>query len=36
MQPVVDQIYAFDQAREALKCIETGSHFAKIVIRVVA
>ena len=35
-QPVVDQIYAFDKAREALKCIETGAHFGKIVIRVVA
>ena len=35
-QPVVDQIYAFDKAREALKCMETGSHFGKIVIRVVA
>ncbi|MGB8538872.1 MAG: NAD(P)-dependent alcohol dehydrogenase [Acidobacteriaceae bacterium] len=36
MHPLVDQIYAFDQAREALKCMETGSHFGKIVIRVVA
>ena len=36
MQPVVDQIYTFDHAREALKCMETGSHFGKIVIRVVA
>ena len=35
-QPVVDQIYAFDQAREALKCMEKGAHFGKIVIRVVA
>ena len=36
MQPVVDQIYTFDRAREALKCMETGSHFGKIVVRVVA
>jgi NADPH:quinone reductase-like Zn-dependent oxidoreductase len=36
MQPVVDQIYTFDRAREGLKCMETGSHFGKIVIRVVA
>jgi NADPH:quinone reductase-like Zn-dependent oxidoreductase len=36
MQPVVDQIYAFVQVREALKRMETGSHFGKIVIRVVA
>jgi NADPH:quinone reductase-like Zn-dependent oxidoreductase len=36
MQPLVDQIYTFDRVREALKCMETGSHFGKIVIRVVA
>jgi NADPH:quinone reductase-like Zn-dependent oxidoreductase len=36
MQPVVDQIYTFDQAREALKSMETGSHFGKIVIRIIA
>jgi NADPH:quinone reductase-like Zn-dependent oxidoreductase len=36
MQPVVDQIYTFDQVQEALKRMETGSHFGKIVIRVVA
>jgi NADPH:quinone reductase-like Zn-dependent oxidoreductase len=36
MQPVVDQIYTFDRVREALKSMETGSHFGKIVIRVVA
>jgi NADPH:quinone reductase-like Zn-dependent oxidoreductase len=36
MQPVVDRIYAFDEAREALKSMETGAHFGKIVIRVVA
>ena len=35
-QPVVDRIYAFDQARQALKTMEMGSHFGKIVIRVVA
>jgi NADPH:quinone reductase-like Zn-dependent oxidoreductase len=36
MQPVVDQIYTFDRVREALKSMEKGSHFGKIVIRVVA
>jgi NADPH:quinone reductase-like Zn-dependent oxidoreductase len=36
MQPVVDQIYTFDRAREALKCMEIGSHFGKILVRVVA
>jgi NADPH:quinone reductase-like Zn-dependent oxidoreductase len=35
-QPVVDRIYAFDEARQALKTMEMGSHFGKIVIRVVA
>jgi NADPH:quinone reductase-like Zn-dependent oxidoreductase len=35
-QPVVDQIYTFDRVREALKSMETGSHFGKIVVRVVA
>ncbi len=35
-QPVVDQIYAFVKGREALKCMETGAHFGKIVIRIVA
>jgi NADPH:quinone reductase-like Zn-dependent oxidoreductase len=36
MKPVVDQIYTFDRVPEALKSMETGSHFGKIVIRVVA
>ncbi len=35
-RPVVDRIYAFDDAREALKTMEKGSHFGKIVIQVVA
>jgi NADPH:quinone reductase-like Zn-dependent oxidoreductase len=35
-QPIVDQIYTFDRVREALKSMETGSHFGKIVVRVVA
>jgi NADPH:quinone reductase-like Zn-dependent oxidoreductase len=35
-QPVVDLIFAFDQAREALKALEKASHFGKIVIQVVA
>jgi NADPH:quinone reductase-like Zn-dependent oxidoreductase len=35
-EPVVDQIFAFDQAREALKALEKASHFGKIVIQVVA
>jgi NADPH:quinone reductase-like Zn-dependent oxidoreductase len=34
-QPVVDQIYTFDKAREALESMEKASHFGKIVIKVV-
>jgi NADPH:quinone reductase-like Zn-dependent oxidoreductase len=36
IQPVVDQIYTFDRVQDALKSMDTGSHFGKIVIRVVA
>jgi NADPH:quinone reductase-like Zn-dependent oxidoreductase len=36
MRPVVDRIFAFSEAREALKTMEKGSHFGKIVIQVVA
>ena len=34
MKPVVDRVFEFDQAREALKHMESGSHFGKIVIRI--
>jgi len=34
MQPVVDRVFAMDEAREALQFMESGSHFGKIVIRV--
>jgi NADPH:quinone reductase-like Zn-dependent oxidoreductase len=36
LRPVVDKIFAFSQAREALTTMENGSHFGKIVIQVVA
>lgn len=36
MRPVVDQVFAFSQAREAFKTMESGCHFGKIVIQVVA
>jgi NADPH:quinone reductase-like Zn-dependent oxidoreductase len=36
MRPVVDRVFAFSEAREALKMMENGSHFGKIVIQVVA
>jgi NADPH:quinone reductase-like Zn-dependent oxidoreductase len=34
MRPVVDRVFSFDQAREAWKYLESGSHFGKVVIRV--
>jgi NADPH:quinone reductase-like Zn-dependent oxidoreductase len=36
LRPVVDKVFAFPQAREALTTMEKGSHFGKIVIQVVA
>jgi NADPH:quinone reductase-like Zn-dependent oxidoreductase len=36
LRPVVDKIFAFSQAREALTALEKGAHFGKIVIQVVA
>ncbi len=34
MRPVIDRVFDFEEAREALKYMESGSHFGKIVIRV--
>ncbi len=34
LHPVVDRVFEFDEAREALQYMESGSHFGKIVIRV--
>ena len=34
LKPVVDKIFEFDQAREALKTMESASHFGKIVVKV--
>jgi NADPH:quinone reductase-like Zn-dependent oxidoreductase len=34
MRPVVDRVFAFDQAREAWRYLESGGHFGKVVIRV--
>jgi NADPH:quinone reductase-like Zn-dependent oxidoreductase len=36
LRPVVDKVFAFPEAREALTTMEKGSHFGKIVIQVVA
>ncbi len=33
IKPVVDKVFGFDQAREALRYMESGSHFGKIVIK---
>jgi NADPH:quinone reductase-like Zn-dependent oxidoreductase len=33
MKPVIDKTFAFEEAREALKFMEGGSHFGKIVIK---
>jgi NADPH:quinone reductase-like Zn-dependent oxidoreductase len=33
MKPVIDKVFTFEEAREALKYMESGSHFGKIVIR---
>jgi NADPH:quinone reductase-like Zn-dependent oxidoreductase len=34
MHPVVDRVFPFEETREALRYMESGSHFGKIVIRV--
>jgi NADPH:quinone reductase-like Zn-dependent oxidoreductase len=34
LEPVVDRVFTFDQAREAYRYMESGSHFGKVVIAV--
>ncbi len=34
LEPVIDRVFAFDEVREALRHMESGSHFGKIVIRI--
>lgn len=34
MHPVIDRVFEFDEAREALKYLESGSHFGKIVVKI--
>lgn len=36
LKPVVDRVFTFDQAREAYRYMESGSHFGKVVIAVTA
>jgi NADPH:quinone reductase-like Zn-dependent oxidoreductase len=32
MKPVIDKTFVFEEAREALRYLESGSHFGKIVV----
>lgn len=34
LKPVIDRVFNFDEAREALKHMESGSHFGKIVMKI--
>lgn len=34
LKPVIDKVFEFGEAREALKYMESGSHFGKIVVRI--
>lgn len=34
IKPVIDRVFEFEQAREAYRHLESGSHFGKVVIRV--
>jgi len=34
LRPVIDRVFEFREAREALRYLESGSHFGKVVIRV--
>ncbi|HXK40417.1 MAG TPA: zinc-binding dehydrogenase, partial [Candidatus Paceibacterota bacterium] len=33
MHPVIDRVFSFDEAREAMRYMQSGSHFGKVVIR---
>jgi NADPH:quinone reductase-like Zn-dependent oxidoreductase len=32
LKPVIDRTFAFDEAREALKYLESGAHFGKVLV----
>ena len=34
MRPVVDRVFPFEQAVDALKHLESGAHFGKVVVRI--
>jgi NADPH:quinone reductase-like Zn-dependent oxidoreductase len=34
LEPIVDEVFTFDQVKQALRRMESGSHFGKLVIRI--
>jgi NADPH:quinone reductase-like Zn-dependent oxidoreductase len=34
LQPVVDEVFTFDDLPEALRCMEAAKHFGKLVVTV--
>jgi NADPH:quinone reductase-like Zn-dependent oxidoreductase len=34
LEPVIDRVFAFDEVREALRHMESGAHFGKIVVKI--
>jgi NADPH:quinone reductase-like Zn-dependent oxidoreductase len=34
VKPVIDRTFPFEQAREALRYLQDGAHFGKVVIKV--
>ena len=35
IHPIVDKVFTFAQAKEALEYVATGNHFGKVVVKVV-
>jgi NADPH:quinone reductase-like Zn-dependent oxidoreductase len=34
MKPVVDKVFGFEEAKDAFRYMESGSHFGKIVLKI--
>ena len=34
LRPVVDKVFPFEQAREAMKYMDSSAHFGKVVIKI--
>jgi len=34
LKPVIDKVYEFGEVKDALKHMESGSHFGKIVVKI--